>query len=52
MKIKKERNDKRKIKGGNGRKKERKKEDRNACSCCTDWQYESISFTKKSSIIK
>ena len=49
MEIKKERNDKRKSKGGgNGR----KEKDRNACSCCTDWQYESISFTEKSSIIK
>jgi hypothetical protein len=34
--------------GGNGR----KKKDRNTCSCCKDWQYKSISFTVKSSIIK
>jgi hypothetical protein len=51
MEIKKERNDKRKNKlrrGGN----RRKKKDRNACSCCKLWQYESISFTETSSIIK
>jgi hypothetical protein len=50
METKKKRNDKRKskLRKRNGR----KKKDRNACSCCTDWQYESISFTQTSSIIK